>query len=141
LYKEFIYNIVEKVYGDERNPYLSINISDGSYKYKALPIKIELSIDGDSGEGICAAKYLLFDYLIMNYNKYLEVLIEDSACFEGIDRRQITNILNEGIKLSIKNNKQYIVSLNKYLVNDYDDIKDYVVIPLSENDTLLNRKF
>lgn len=141
LYREFIYKIVEKIYGDERNPYLSINVSDGSYKYKALPVKIELSIDGDSGEGICAAKYLLFDYLIMNYNKYLDILIEDSACFEGIDRRQITNILNEGIRLSIKNNKQYIVSLNKYLVNNYDDFKDYIVISLSENDTLLNIKF
>lgn len=140
-YREFIYNIVEKIYGDERNPYLSINVSDGSYKYKALPVKIELSIDGDSGEGICAAKYLIFDYLIMNYNKYLDVLIEDSACFEGIDRRQITNILNEGIRLSIKNNKQYIVSLNKYLVNNYDDFKDHIVISLSENDTLLNMKF
>lgn len=140
-YREFIYNIVEKVYGDERNPYLSINVSDGSYKYKAMPVKIELSIDGDSGEGICAAKYLLFDYLIMNYNKYLDILIEDSACFEGIDRRQITNILNEGIGISIANNKQYIVSLNKYLVSNYNDIKDYIVISLNENDTLLNRKF
>lgn len=141
LYREFIYNIVEKVYGDERNPYLNINISDGSYKYKALPVKIELSIDGDSGEGIRAAKYLLFDYLIMNYNKYMDILIEDSACFEGIDRRQITNILKEGVDLSIKNSKQYIVSLNKYLINNYDDIKDYVVLPLSEQNTLLNIKF
>lgn len=141
LYREFIYNIVEKVYGDERHPYLNINISDGSYKYKALPVKIELSIDGDSGEGIKAAKYLLFDYLIMNYNKYMDILIEDSACFEGIDRRQITNILKEGIDLSIKNNKQYIVSLNKYLINYYDDIKDYIVLPLSEKNTLLNIKF
>lgn len=141
LYREFIYNMVEKVYGDERNPYLNINISDGSYKYKALPVKIELSIDGDSGEGIRAAKYLLFDYLIMNYNKYMNILIEDSACFEGIDRRQITNIIKEGIDLSIKNNKQYIVSLNKYLINNYDDIKDYVVLSLSEQNTLLNIKF
>lgn len=141
MYREFIYNIVEKVYGDERNPYLNINISDGSYKYKALPVKIELSIDGDSGEGIRAAKYLLFDYLIMNYNKHMDILIEDSACFEGIDRRQLTNILKEGIDLSIKNNKQYIVSLNKYLINYYDDIKDYIVLPLSEKNTLLNIKF
>lgn len=140
-YREFIYNIVEKIYGDERNPYLSINIADGSYKYKALPVKIELSIDGDSGEGIGAAKYLLFDYLIMNYNKYIDILIEDSACFEGIDRRQIANILKEGIELSTNNNKQFIVSLNKYLINNYDDIKEYIVIKLSESDTLLNRKF
>ena len=140
-YREFIYNIVEKIYGDERNPYLSINIADGSYKYKALPVKIELSIDGDSGEGIGAAKYLLFDYLIMNYNKYIDILIEDSACFEGIDRRQIANILKEGIELSTNNNKQFIVSLNNYLINNYDDIKDNIVIKLSESDTLLNRKF
>ena len=100
-----------------------------------------MSIDGDSGEGIGAAKYLLFDYLIMNYNKYIDILIEDSACFEGIDRRQIANILKEGIELSTNNNKQFIVSLNKYLINNYDDIKDNIVIKLSESDTLLNRKF
>lgn len=140
-YREFIYQIVERVYGDERNPYLSICASDGSYKYKALPVKIDLSIDGDTGEGIGAAKFILFDYMLMNYNKFLDILLEDSSCFEGIDNRQVTNIIDEGINLSLENNKQFIVTLNKYKVNNYEKIKDYIVLSLSEKNTLLNRKF
>lgn len=139
-YREFIYNMVEKIYGEERNPYLTINVSDGSYKYKALPVKIDLSIDGDSGEGITAAKYLLFDYLIMNYNEEIDFLIEDSSCFEGIDRRQLKSILIEGSKISFEKDKQFIVSLNKYHV-DIEDFKDDIILTLSENDTLLNIKF
>ncbi len=96
-YKQFIYEMVNKIYIEEtRNPYLSINISDGRQKYKAIPVKIDLSIDGDDGEGIGAVKCLLFDFLIMNYNEEIEFLIEDSSCFEGIDRRQVKKI-NYGI--------------------------------------------
>ena len=68
-YKQFIYEMVNKIYIEEtRNPYLSINISDSKLKYKAIPIKIDLSIDGDDGEGIGAVRYLLFDLMIMNYS-------------------------------------------------------------------------
>lgn len=141
-YKEFVYRMVNTIYGQEnRNPYLNISIADGSRKYQTMPIKIDLSIDGDSGEGITAVKYLLFDLMIMNFNDQLDFLIEDSACFEGIDRRQIKNILIESEKISKDNNKQLIVTLNKYLVSDYEDIKDSIVLTLSENDTLLNIKF
>ncbi len=140
-YREFIYNLVKKVYGEDRNPYLTISVTDSSYKYKAMPVSIDLSFDGDSGEGLTSSKYLMFDYLIMNYTNEVEFLIEDSSCFEAIDRRQIKNIIQEGIKLSEQNNKQLIISLNKYSIENYDEIKKYVVLALSEKDTLLNIKF
>lgn len=141
-YKEFIYEVVNNIYIEEtRNPYLSLEISDGSYKYKAMPVKIDLSIDGDSGEGITAVKFLLFDLMIMNFNEEIEFLIEDSACFEGIDRRQVKNLILELKKVSEEKNKQLIISLNKYLISDIDDLKDNIVLKLSENDTLLNIKF
>ena len=106
-----------------------------------MPVSIDLSFDGDSGEGLTSSKYLMFDYLIMNYTKEVEFLIEDSSCFEAIDRRQIKNIIQEGIKLSEQNNKQLIISLNKYSIENYEEIKKYVVLALSEKDTLLNIKF
>ena len=140
-YREFIYKLVGKIYGDNRQPYLNISPTDSSRKYKTMPVSIELNYDGDSGEGLTSAKYLIFDYLIMNYNNYVDILIEDSSCFEAIDRRQIQNIINEGIDISDKKNKQYIISLNKYLIDDIDVIRNYVVISLNENDTLLNFKF
>ena len=142
-YKEFVYNLVRKVYGDERDPYLSINTTETKQKYKAMPVTIDLTFDGDSGEGLTSAKYLLFDYLIMNYTNYVDFLIEDSSCFEAIDRRQIKNIIQEGINISKARNKQLIISLNKYLLDedDLNKIKDFIVLPLNENDTLLNLKF
>lgn len=141
-YKEFVYNIVNRIYGEEkRNPYLSINVPNLSRKYKVMPVRIDLTIDGDDGEGISAVKCLLFDLLIFNYNTDVDFLIEDSACFEGIDRRQIKNILFEMEKISKEKNKQLIISLNKYLISDIDTLKDKIVLKLNENDTLLNIKF
>lgn len=141
LYREFVYNIVTKIYGEDRNPYLNIGPTESKQKYKAMPISIDLSFDGDTGEGLTSAKYLIFDFLIMNYTKYVDFLIEDSSCFESIDRRQIVNLILEGKKISHLTNKQFIISLNKYLLDDNDIIKDDIVISLSENDTLLNIKF
>lgn len=140
-YKEFIYKIVGKIYGDNRQPYLNISPTDSGRKYKTMPVTIDLNYDGDSGEGLTSSKYLIFDFLIMNYNNEINVLIEDSSCFEAIDRRQIKNIINEGIDISNKKDKQYIISLNKYLLDDSEFIKDYIVVSLNENDTLLNLKF
>lgn len=140
-YQKFIYDIVNKIYIEEtRNPYLSFTISDG-YKYITMPLKIDLSIEGDSGEGITAVKFLLFDLMIMNFNEKIDFLIEDSACFEGIDRRQIINLIDVAQNISNKTQKQLIISLNKYLISDYDKIKDNIVLTLSENNTLLNLKF
>lgn len=141
-YKQFIYEMVNKIYIEEtRNPYLSINISDSKLKYKAIPIKIDLSIDGDDGEGIGAVRYLLFDLMIMNYNNEIECMIEDSSCFEGIDRRQVKKLIMEFKRISETKNKQLIISLNKYLISDMEDLKDNIVLKLDEGNTLLNRKF
>lgn len=140
-YREYIYNLVKQIYGDDRNPYLNISVTNTNHKYQAMPVNIDLTFDGDTGEGLMSAKFLLFDYLIMNYTKEVDFLIEDSSCFEAIDRRQIKNILQEGIKISERNDKQLIVSLNKYSLEDVKGIEDYIVLPLNENNTLLNIKF
>lgn len=140
-YREYIYDLVKQIYGEDRNPYLNISVTNTSRKYQAMPVNIDLTFDGDTGEGLMSAKFLLFDYLIMNYTKKVDFLIEDSSCFEAIDRRQIKNILQEGIKISEKNDKQLIISLNKYLLENVKDIEDYIVLSLNENNTLLNIKF
>lgn len=140
-YREFVYNLVRSIYGEERNPYLNINVTVTNKKYQAMPVTIDLTFDGDSGEGLTSAKYLLFDMLIMNYNDKVDFLIEDSSCFEAIDRRQIKNIIQEGIRISEHNDKQFIITLNKYLIDDSLEINQYIKLRLSENDTLLNIKF
>lgn len=68
-YKEFIYNLFDKIYSENRNPYLKIEASSSSNRYRAMPISIDLSFAGDSGEWLSSVKYLLFDFLIMNYNR------------------------------------------------------------------------
>lgn len=142
-YREFVYEIVNKVYGENMEPYLSISMTESNNKYTAMPVKIELNLKGDTGEGITAIKNLIFDCLIFKYNKEVEFLIEDSACFEGIDRRQVRKILDIMEEISTEEKKQLIVSLNKYELED-EDIKDfekYIKVKLSENVTLLHREF
>lgn len=142
-YREFVYEIVNKVYGENMEPYLSISMTESNNKYTAMPVKIELNLKGDTGEGITAIKNLIFDCLIFKYNKEVEFLIEDSACFEGIDRRQVRKILDIMEEISTEEKKQLIVSLNKYELEDADikDFEKYIKVKLSENVTLLHREF
>ena len=79
--------------------------------------------------------------MIMNYNNEIECMIEDSSCFEGIDRRQVKKLIMEFKRISETKNKQLIISLNKYLISDMEDLKDNIVLKLDEGNTLLNRKF
>ena len=44
-------------------------------------------------------------------------------------------------RISETKNKQLIISLNKYLISDMEDLKDNIVLKLDEGNTLLNRKF
>ena len=77
----------------------------------------------------------------MNYNEEIEFLIEDSSCFEGIDRRQVKKLIMESKRISENKNKQLIISLNKYLISDLENLSDNIVLKLDEGNTLLNRKF
>lgn len=138
-YRDFIYLITKEIYSDEVNSFFNIATRN---KHKTMrPIKVEVSLKGDTGEGVGEVKKNLMDYLLFRYNKEVRFLVQDSACFNGIDPRQVSNMLKEVGKIAVTSNKQAIIAINKYQIgNDkelLDIIQDNSAITLSESDKLL----
>lgn len=102
-------------------------------------------MQGDSGEGITEVKKNIIDYLIFKYNDYMEILVQDSSCYNGIDPRQVSNMLLELGSIADDTDKQAIIAINQYQVKQdhpvFELIKSKTVLNLSEEDTLLNFKF
>lgn len=72
-----------------------------------------------------------------------DILILDSSCFNGIDPRQVSGLLATIKKVCIENNKQAIISINKYqITNDYiSNINENNCLNLSEDEKLLYISF
>ncbi|MEK0399782.1 DUF2326 domain-containing protein [Tetragenococcus halophilus] len=147
IYREFVYNMVTKIYSPDIITYFDIGIKD---KHKTRrPLEVKLNITGEAGEGITEVKKNIIDYLVYKFNNELEILIQDSSCYNGIDPRQVSNMLLELNEISNQVNKQAIVAINKYQL-DIDDshpvseifnksMTDGYGIILSENNKLLKK--
>jgi len=145
-YREFIYNLVAKVYGNNSSAFFDITVSTSKRRIESLPIIFELSLKGDFGEGLSAVKNLLIDILIFYYNRQIEFLIHDSSCFEGIDKRQLSSIIKIINDYAKEIDKQYILSINEYHILSSDNslielVNKNSVIELSEEEKLLKFDF
>jgi len=143
-YQNFIYDLIPKIYTEDVNAYFSVSLKNRHKRNR--PLAIELSLNGDTGEGVGEVRKILIDLLIFNFNNLLEFLIQDSSCFSGIDNRQVTNLIKLGHEIGIEQNKQYIISLNDYQVNKNDKtavelIKSKTKLDLDENNKLLKINF
>lgn len=143
-YKNFIYEMVHSIYTDKVEAYFSIKLKNRHKRNR--PFAVELNLTGDTGEGVGEVRKLLIDLLILRYNKYLNILIQDSSCFSGIDNRQISNLIKLGHKIGKETDKQYIISINDYQLNKKDEnlmglIDNYAKLALDENDKLLKFGF
>ncbi len=143
IYRDFIYDIVTKIYDEDVKTYFDIQIKK---KHQiARPIQLDLSLKGDTGEGVGEVKKNIIDYLIFRYNEYLDLLIQDSSCYNGIDPRQVSNMLLELADIAKSYNKQAIVAINWYQLSQDEDVIQYIEdnssIVLSENDKLLKFDF
>lgn len=142
-YQDFIYDFVKKIYADDVDAFFNISINKTHQQNR--PLKIELNLRGDTGEGLGNVKKLLIDYLIFRYNEDLEIMVQDSSCYNGIDPRQVSTMIKELNKLAKSINKQAILSLNKYQLTDDVDINELLmensVLTLSEDDNLLGFYF
>ena len=141
LYKNFVYEIVNKIYTNAR---ASFDIQFNKYDKKRRPINIAMEITGDAGEGVKEVKKTIMDYLLFYFNKSIDIFIHDSACYNGVDPRQISGLLKELSKMARENKKQVIVSINKYQLADDEflqEVRDNACIILSENQKLLLCEF
>lgn len=142
-YRDFIYSVIQAIYDEEVSSYFDIKVR--KKHMTARPISFEFSLKGDTGEGVSEVKKNLMDYLICSYNTKIDVLLQDSACYNGIDPRQVAGMLMEIGKIAAQSNKQVIVAINKYQVMGYEECIRYIVdnsaIVLSEKDKLLKFDF
>lgn len=143
-YRTYVYELVNQIYEDDREAYFNIEVPIKN-RIKSMPLKVTLNLKGDKGEGIGAVKNIVIDLLLFYYNDLIEYLIQDSSCFEGIDKRQTATLLLKANSIANEKNKQYIVSLNDYhLKKDDEELMNLInkncILELSEQDLLLKKR-
>ncbi|HOP93655.1 MAG TPA: DUF2326 domain-containing protein [Acetivibrio thermocellus] len=142
-FRDFVYDITKSIYDEDVNSYFDIKIIKKHQKTR--PVSIEFTLRGDTGEGVNEVRKNIIDYLILKFSDVSDILIQDSACFNGIDPRQVAGMISVAADIAREKKKQVIIAINKYQLGDYKDIIDMVVknsaIVLSENDKLLKFDF
>ena len=120
----FVYECVKDIFATNVTVFFDFAISNNGRK-KSL-FDLDLTLDGDTGEGRKAVKNILMDFIIFKFSNKSEFLIHDSACFSGIDSRNIISIILLGKRIAEEENKQYIVSLNTFqysgIDSDFDEL-------------------
>lgn len=145
-YRKYGYQLVSIVYGQKNKVFFDISISSSKRRLESSPIIFNLKLEGDFGEGINALKNILMDILIFSCNSQIEYLVHNLSCFEGIDKRQLSTLINIIHNTAKSINKQYIFSINEYHVakdnNDFMNlVKNNLSVTLSEEETLLFIRF
>lgn len=143
-YRTYVFNLVNEIYEDDQDAYFDIEIPSDK-RVKSMPIRVTLNLKGDKGEGISAVKNIVIDLLILYYNNLVEYLIQDSSCFEGIDKRQVATLIIKANEIATEKDKQYIVSVNEYhLQKDNEQlmklVEEKTKLELSEDSLLLKKR-
>ncbi|MGO5053913.1 DUF2326 domain-containing protein [Lachnospiraceae bacterium LCP25S3_G4] len=142
-YRDFIYLLIQSIYDEEVSSYFDIKIR--KKHLSARPVSFEFSLKGDTGEGVTEVKKNLMDYLLCRYNLEVEIMLQDSACYNGIDPRQVAGMLKAIGEIARETNKQVFIAINKYQIMGYDECIEYIEentpITLSEKDKLLKFDF
>lgn len=142
-YRDFIYAITKNIYDNDVNSFFDIKVRPKHMSTR--PISFEFNLKRDTGEGVNEVKKNLMDFLLCRYNSYMELMIQDSACFNGIDPRQVSGMLKELNEIAVTTNKQVIVAINKYQIGGHDEtikmVEKQSAIILSEEKNLLGIAF
>ena len=105
LFDEF----AERLYGAGRSAYLAIEAGRNS-------LKIVPRIDSDDSRGINNMVIFCFDLtlstLAHRHNRAPDFLVHDSHLFDGVDARQLKEALSLARDISLRENLQYIATLN-----------------------------
>lgn len=143
-YRDFVYEFVKDIYDEQVETFFDLNIKEKHQVHR--PIEFVLKMTGDTGEGITEVQKNIIDYLLFKYNRDLELMIQDSSCYNGIDPRQVSNMLLYLNEIAVIQEKQAIVSINKYQLSPGHEIfelinDDETGVTLSENEKLLKFNF
>lgn len=114
-------NIANKFY---ENKISGIEIKNNENKNK-LRFDINVKIQGDSSDGVNEVKIFCFDWtlLLAKHNHNINCIFHDSRILSDMDPRQISTLLKLSYETSLKNNLQYILSINE---NMLESAKEYL---------------
>lgn len=143
-YRDFVYDFVKSIYDEEVDTFFDIKIKSKHQTHR--PIEFILNMMGDTGEGITEVQKNIIDYLLFKYNHELELMVQDSSCYNGIDPRQVSNMLLYLNEIAVSEKKQAIVAINKFQLTPEHDIFELINdretgVALSENEKLLKFNF
>ncbi len=142
-YRDFVYTMTKTIYDEDVNSYFDILIRKKHQRTR--PATIDISLKGDTGEGVNEVKKNLIDYLLFEYNLILDYLIQDSSCYNGIDPRQVSSMIKEVARIANETKKQAIIAVNKYQIGGYSELIDFIEenssVTLSEEDKLFKFNF
>ena len=140
-YKDFVYDTTKKLYSKSIDA--TFNISFRSLHKTKRPVLFEFEITGDDGAGVGEVKNMIFDLLLFSHSKCSDILIEDSSCFDSVDPRQVERLVLEINQIAINQNKQALISINKYQVRNESILTlllEHQVLKLSSSDLLLGKR-
>ncbi|MCI1244645.1 MAG: DUF2326 domain-containing protein [Bacilli bacterium] len=143
-YRNWVFEKISKVYENKVRGTFVIQIAGERAIKRSRPISMDMTMTRDAGEGISAAKRLIFDYLLFHASSDFEMCVEDSSCFNGIDPRQVDSLALMADEIASSEGKQAFIGLNKYQLLSGETIakiKGESVLVLSEDDLLLRREF
>lgn len=112
-------------------------------KQTKYPFKIDFKVESDEGEGVSNVKNLAIDLMAFEFNQEIKFQVWDSKCFNGIDPNQTQKIFQEIKRICKEYNKQAIICLNKFQINQdiMNEVEENVILKLSKEETLLNMNF
>lgn len=143
--RNFIYYFTQNIYDykEKTSSYFDFEVRNKNQVTR--PFKLDIKIDYDGGEGVNQVKKVMIDILLLKFNTLLNFFFQDSSVYEGVDPRQVGNILKEIHSISSLLNKQAIISINKYQImqdeESLDFLEKYKIISFSEDEKLLKFNF
>ena len=102
-------------------------------KENQIRFDIDVRIENQASDGINHVRIFCFDLLVLiaGINHKVEFIFHDSRLYDGVDPRQRLEMLRLANELSMRENKQYIVTLNEdhiesmksyWLEGEYEDL-------------------
>ena len=141
-YEMFMFELAHRIYGTKDLITFKIDVRKNSETLNPITIDFSNKRSGAIG-GFKESTYVMFDILLYKYNQVCNFLLLDSTAFDRIDYRQVNELIIYINELSQKINKQAIISINKYQIQQTPEMMKLIdankIITFNENKWLFDK--
>ena len=130
--RAFFRTLSKRFYPDSPSG-ITVELNEGENKKR---FNIDAKIESDSSGGINNVKIFCYDLTLLfkRHNHRIKFLFHDSRLFNGVDERQITEMIKVVGDLFIDSDNQYIVTMNQ---NQLEEIRRH--LPAEQVDSLIEK--